>query len=102
MKNSQELINYFTDICKFKPKGTGKISFHLGCDFKRNEEEVLCIQPTKYIEKMIDDYKKIFGESPNSKISSPLEKRDHPELDISPLLKNDDVQKYWSIIGSLQ
>jgi hypothetical protein len=27
---------------KFKLKGTGQIAFHLGCDFFRDEEGVLC------------------------------------------------------------
>jgi hypothetical protein len=35
-------------------------------------------------------------------VFSPLEKGDHPELDTSELLNDDDVQKYQSLIGSMQ
>jgi hypothetical protein len=33
---------------------------------------------------------------------SPLKKNDHPELDESELLQEDDIKKYQSIIGALQ
>ena len=35
-------------------------------------------------------------------MSSPLEKGDHPELDDTDLLNNEGVQRYQSLIGSLQ
>ena len=31
---------------------------------------------------------------------SPLEPNDHPELDLTPELDEDDTQKYQSLIGS--
>ena len=33
---------------------------------------------------------------------SPLEKGDHPGLDVTPFLNPDDIQKYQSLIGALQ
>ena len=35
-------------------------------------------------------------------MQSPLEKNDHPELDDSPLLDQDGIAKYQSLIGTLQ
>ena len=35
-------------------------------------------------------------------MTSPLDKNDHPELDISPLCDDDGIQKYQSLIGALQ
>jgi hypothetical protein len=42
--------------------------------------------PKKYIEKMMMGYKQMFGEKPSTKVHSPLEKGDHPELDTLELL----------------
>ena len=86
----------------FKLKGTGPLKFHLGCDFFRDEDGTLCFGPCKYIERMSDQYKKLFGKAPSTKYSSPLEKNDHPELDDSPLLGVEDIAKYQSLIGALQ
>ena len=43
----------------------------------------------------------MFGSKPKEYIS-PLEKGDHPELDTSEELDNDGIQKYQSMIGSIQ
>ena len=45
----------------------------------------------------------MFGEKPNDKsIKSPLVKGDHPELDTSEFLNEDGIEKYQSLIGSMQ
>jgi hypothetical protein len=49
----------------FKLKGTGPIAFLLGMDFTRDEYGMLCISPTKYIEKLIKNYKRFFGTKPD-------------------------------------
>ena len=51
---------------------------------------------------MVEEYVRLFGEKPTSKVRSPLEKNDHPELDTSELLDEDGIQKYQSLIGMLQ
>ena len=102
MAEPQAFVNILEQKHGFKLKGTGEISFHLGCDFFRDEEGVLCMAPRKYIEKMMMSYETMFGEKPSTKIHSPLEKGDHPELDTSELLDQNGVQQYQSLIGSLQ
>ena len=87
---------------KFKLKGTGPVSFHLGCDFFRDEDGTLCVGPRRYIERLASQYKSMFGEMPSTRVTSPLEKGDHPELDTSQLLDEEDVTKYQSLIGALQ
>ena len=62
----------------------------------------LCQDPKKDIEKMKYDYVRWFGKMPNPKIKSPLEKGDHPELESTEFLEQIDIQKYQSMIGSLQ
>jgi hypothetical protein len=42
----------------------------------------------KYIEKLIKNYKKLFGMRPKE-FTSPLEKGDHPEIDTSELCSTD-------------
>ena len=86
---------------KFKLKGTGPISFHLGCDYWRDKNGVLCYAPRKYIEKCMDTFRRLFGTNPKQYMS-PLVKGDHPELDTSELLDIEQMQIYQSLIGSLQ
>ena len=75
-------VTILKDVCEFKVKGTGPIKFHLGCDFKRDEDGTSCMAPDKYINKMVDVYQRMFGSKPSGrKIRNPLEKGDHPELD---------------------
>ena len=102
LKDPHAFVTILAEVYGFKLKGTGKISFHLGMDFFCDEKCVLCIKPEKYINKMIDNYKQLFGESPSTKVSSPLEKNDHPELDDSELLDEDGIVLYQSLIGALQ
>ena len=40
---------------------------------------------------MIEGYKKMFNKKPSAKYKSPLEKEDHPELDITKLLDEDGI-----------
>ena len=102
-RNPQAII----DALEGKPnnfilKGTGEVKFHLGCDFFRDETGTLCFGPKTYIERLALQYKSLFGEMPSTKVTSPLEKNDHPELDTSPLLDEDGVTHYQSLIGALQ
>ena len=86
----------------FKLKGTGPVTYHPGNDFVRDKDGTLCVGPRKYIERMTQTYEKLFGSIPQRKFSSPLEKNDHPELDESPILDEDGIRKYQSLIGTLQ
>ena len=102
-KNPQAIIDQLqSKPHSFKLKGTGPVDFHLGCDYYRDEDGVLCVGPRKYIERMETAYKNHFGVTPSQRFQSPLEKGDHPELDDSPLLDADGVAKYQSLIGTLQ
>jgi len=96
----------FTEILKakykFHMKGTGPLAFHLGADFYRDSDGILCMAPKKYIERLIGNYEQMFGEKPRTNVYSPLEKNDHPELDDSELLDAEGTSQYQSLIGSLQ
>jgi hypothetical protein len=83
-------------------KRTGPIEFHLGCNFFCDEEGVSCFAPRKYIDKLIASYEHMFGSKlKTNKIMSPLEKGDHPEIDDSAFLEEEDIQQYQSLIRQL-
>ena len=102
MLRPKEFTQLLIDKYKFKLKGTGPISFHLGCDFVRDDHGVLCLKPRKYIDRMVASYEQMFGEKPSTKVTSPLEKNDHPELDDSELCDAEEVRQFQSVVGSLQ
>ena len=102
VKDPQALIDTLTQKYKFKLKGTGAISFHLGCDFGRDDDGTLYMAPNKYIEKISTGYKLMFGRSPSTRYMSPLEKGDNPELDTTPLLDAEGIRRFQSLLGSLQ
>ena len=57
----------------------------------------------KYIKKMQDAYRQSFGsDPPRRNVLSPLAKGDHPELDTSEFLEEDEILIYQSLIGSMQ
>jgi hypothetical protein len=96
----------FTDTLQkkynFKLKGTGPIDFHLGQSFSQNDDGEMEISAKRYVDdKMIDTYVQLYGEKPR-KASSPLEQNDHPEMDDSPFLGQDEMQQFQSLIGAMQ
>jgi hypothetical protein len=97
-KDPREIVNVLERKYKFKLKGTGPISFHLGMGFFRDEEGVLCLSPRHYIEWMISTYVTLFGVKPSMKYSSPLEKGDHPETDDMEFLDPISTRQYQSLI----
>ena len=101
-KDPSAITDKLSTKYNFKLKGTGPISFYLGCDFFWDEDNTLCMAPKKYIEKMVDSYVSMFGTKPSHTVTSPLEKGDHPELDTSDLLDEKGVAMYQSLIGSMQ
>jgi hypothetical protein len=91
MKNPKEFTDILETKHNFKVKGTGPITFHLGMDFTRDNDNTLCISPTKYIEKQL-----------SQNVTSPLDKGDHPELDTPELCNEEQISQYQSMIGSIQ
>jgi Reverse transcriptase (RNA-dependent DNA polymerase) len=98
----QAIIADLANKYRFKLKGTGPIQFHLGMDFFRDADGVLCISAKKYIDKMVSSFERLFGTTPNQKVTSPLDKGDHPEFDTSELLDDEGIQQYQSLIGALE
>ena len=79
------------------------MEYHLGCDnYKLDKDGKLVAQPTKYINKFLDSYRKMFQNENFINAKSPLEKNDHPELDNSELCNEEQITKDMSMIGQLQ
>jgi hypothetical protein len=55
-RNPQVIVDVLMTKYKFKLKGKGPINFHLGMDFFRGSNGVMCIGPNKYIEKIMASY----------------------------------------------
>jgi len=100
-EDPEAIVKTLMEKCQFKLKGTGPTKFHLGCDFFRDEEGVLCHVPKKCIEKILENCCRIFGTWPKP-ATSPLPAGDHPKLDAGELLNEGDQKIYQSLIGALQ
>ena len=73
----------------------------MGGNFKRDPDGTLVYSAEKYIEKMIDQYIRVFGEEPRL-TNTPLQPGDQPELDISHELGEEGIKQYQSLIGEYQ
>jgi hypothetical protein len=100
-RNPQAIVDSLTGVHKFTLKGTGKIHYHLGCDYFYDHNDTLCYGPRKYIDKLAESYKRMFGQEPKP-ASSPIPEGAHPELDISELLDLTGIKQFQSLIGSAQ
>jgi hypothetical protein len=83
--------------CNCKLKGVGPIKYHLGGDFERDKDGTLSWGSKTYVKRMLKNY----GEPPKEFLT-PLDKDDHPELDMTPELDLDGVKKHQSLVGALQ
>ena len=100
--NPQKIIHDLKEKFKLKIKGDGPLGYHLGCDYKVEKDGTLVAQPTKYINKILDSFKKMFPNDNFINSRSLLEKNDHHELDNSELRNEDQITKYMSMTGQLQ
>ena len=66
-----------------------------------DKDGTLVTQPTKYIKKIWDSFKKMFPDDNFINSRPPIEKNDHPELDNSELCNKEQITKYMSMIEKL-
>ena len=78
------------------------MEYHLECDYKLDKDGTLVAQPTKYINKILDSFKKMLPGENFINAKSPLEKNDHPELDNFEVCNEEQITKYMIMIGQLQ
>ena len=100
-KNPDDFFKGLTDDYGYKLKGVGDPAFHLGGNFFRDSDGTLAWGAESYIKKMLVNYEIMFGCKPKE-WGSPVEKGDHPELDVSEFLDVHGIRQYQSLIGALQ
>ena len=54
----QQIVQHLKEKFKLKIKSDGPLEYHLGCDYKRDKDGTLAAQLTKYINKILESYKK--------------------------------------------
>jgi len=101
MKDPKSFTDLLIDKYKYKLKGVGPITYHLGSDYKRDPDGTFYVGAESYINKMIESYERTFGAKPKEN-STPLVANNHPEMDNSELLGPTDVTLFQSHISSLQ
>ena len=77
-ENPEAIIKQLECDHKLKLKGTGPISYHLGCDFHRDKHGVLCMSPKSYVKKAIGNYFETFGEMPSVNVWSHMQEIHQP------------------------
>jgi hypothetical protein len=83
----------------YSVKSVGPPDYYLGNDYKKDRQGRWCIGCKKYLVEAIKRVENIFGSL--KKYSCPSETGDHPELDSTPLLSDDEHRKYQMLIGIL-
>jgi hypothetical protein len=86
---------------KYKLKGVGAPSYHLGGIFFRDSDGTYTCGAKTYVKRLTTNYELMFGERPKE-CSSPAKHGDHPEVDTSELLDSDGTRQYMSLLGALQ
>jgi hypothetical protein len=82
-------------------KDAGPLTYHLRCDYFCDQDRTLCFVPRKYITKMMDQFKNMYGCKPKE-YTLPLETGDHLEIDTSKESDEKGIKKYQTMIGCLQ
>ena len=102
LKNPKEFYDQLMgDPWHYKLKNVEEPKYHLGGDFFRDKDGTYCYGAQTYAKRLIDNYKFMFGELP-TEVHAPMDKDDKPELDDSPKLGPDGIQKFQSLIGAVQ
>jgi Reverse transcriptase (RNA-dependent DNA polymerase) len=87
-----EITRTLENAHKFKLKGVGPLTYHLGCDYFCDKDGTLCYGPSNYIAKILDQFENMFGCKPKE-YTSPLEKGDHPEIDTTEELDEEGIPR---------
>ena len=87
----QKIIQDLKGKFMLKIKGDGPLEYHVRCDYKLEKDGTLMAQPKRYLNKILESYKKMFPDENFNNAKSPLEKNDLPELDNSELYNEEQI-----------
>jgi hypothetical protein len=85
-----EITRTLENAQKFKLKGVGPLTYHVGCGYFRYKDGTICYGPCKYIAKILGQFENMFGCKPKE-YTSPLEKGVHPEIDNAEELDEEGI-----------
>ena len=89
-------------VYNFDLKRSEEVNINLGCGFVQEFTGAMCIDAGRYVDKMCDNYSKLFPGAPIQKrYRQPLETNDHPELEMTAFCNEDKIEIYQSLIGSM-
>ncbi|HEY9706866.1 MAG TPA: reverse transcriptase domain-containing protein, partial [Oculatellaceae cyanobacterium] len=85
-------------------KGVGEPKYYLGADMKQvtKPENVFIMSSETYVNRCLVVFEQLFGEPPPKQVQTPIDPKDHPELDSTPLLDEEGIHMYWKLLGMLQ
>ena len=83
-KNPDQFFSELKRIGNYQLKGNDLIKYHIGGDFYRDADGILCYGAKTYVERLLENFKVMFPDEKIKPYTSPLEPNDHPELDLSP------------------
>ena len=90
---------------RFTLKGVGKPEYFLGADMTFETEadgsKTFTMGSKTYVKRILKQFELVMGYKPK-KVKTPLDPKDHPELDESELLDEKAKRIYWSLMGMLQ
>ena len=74
-KDPEGIIKKLTEGHGLKLKGTGPIKYHLGCDFHRDKDNILCMSPKSYVQKAISNNVNVWGDAKSECLVTTGERR---------------------------
>ena len=88
---------------EFTLKGVGEPKYYLGADMMqlKKPEDTFVMGSGTYVKRCLIVYEQLFGTKPK-KVYTPLDPKDHPELDKSEFLDEEGMHLYWKLLGMLQ
>ena len=90
---------------RFTLKGVGKPEYFLGADMAFETEadgsKTFTMGSKTYVKRILKQFELVMGYKPK-KVKTPLDPKDHPELDESELMDEKAKKIYWSLMGMLQ
>ena len=98
-KNPDIIMKEIESIYLVKDSSKGPPDYYLGNDYKQDKKGRWCIGCQRYLTEAVERIENIFGTLP--KKNSPMVDGDHPELDTTSPLNDDNHRKYQMLIGML-
>ncbi len=98
-RNAAEIIDIFQAL--YGVKSVGFPEYYNGGDVYEDKDGKLCISAKTYLKQVCDKIEKLMDVTLKC-YGSPLDNGDHPEMDDSDILGEDQVQHYQMLCGSAQ